>query len=88
MLTGLFGLGEDIQFIMMSFVNKEKDRSLKNIPLLGIPASLAFGFVPSCFVRMMSDLSKVWSCVHDLCRRGLCVTIEISHNLIMYNISN
>ena len=63
----------------MGFVDKEKDRSLKNIPLLGIPASLAFGFVPSYFVRMMSDFSKVWSCVHDLCRWGLRVTIEINN---------
>lgn len=65
----------------MSFVDREKDRSLKNIPILGVPASLAFGFVLSCFVRMISDFSKVRSCVHDLCRWGLRVKIEISNDI-------
>ena len=47
-----------------------KDRSLKNIPLLGAPASLAFGYEPlqkrgTSGVLLTND--KVWLCIHDLC---------------------
>ncbi len=46
-LTGLFGLSErtsDESKLGHSTDSKE-DRSLKNIPILGVPASLAFGCV-------------------------------------------
>ena len=44
MLTGLFGLSESLRVNMHCTTDGSKDRSLKNIPLLGVPASLAFGY--------------------------------------------
>lgn len=82
MLTGLFGLSKNIQPKPLSSVDVEKDRSFKNIPILGIPASLAFGFVVHPrFVRIISDFSKVWSSLHDLCRWSLRMRNEIWNSI-------
>lgn len=47
LLSGLFGLSMPVHPRCDNFSNRDTDRSLLTIPLLGVPASLAFALVTS-----------------------------------------
>jgi len=53
--------------------DQNADNTLKNVPLYGIPASLAFGYVllDSLVERQLTDFTQLRRCLHDLRSRRL-----------------
>ena len=77
LLSGLFGLSKfpDL-YVTEDILTAYIDRSLVNIPLIGIPASLAVAYV-NIWNFVCREIAHIWqirSSLHDL--RGRCLCIE------------
>jgi hypothetical protein len=75
LLAGFFGLSElTIRLLRHIHSNSVEDRSLINIPLIGLPASLAIGYVPPR--KVPSDqflIESSFGAVYMICAVGVYV---------------